>query len=154
MTTLLAIVRALDITKVGMCPTCMRVSFLTFIGFLILTFGAQVLNLPGKEALFVTTVFFALLWASHVVRRAALSSYDRPGASSSRRRALRFGMTLAGAAAMSVAFPWQARADSACGGWGQGSGCEPCPSNCMRQDSNCGCFQCRSCGANCGDDVC
>jgi hypothetical protein len=66
-----------------------------------------------------------------------------------RRLAIRsFARAVAGAAVMSVAFPWQAHAQSACGGWSGGNGCRPC-NRCQRQTNDCVCFDCRSCGPDC-----
>lgn len=159
MRALLILFRAFDIRHIGSCPTCLRVSFFTMVSswlFLVASLSLGLAVPPLADAL---PVLFSLLWLAHVVRRATLSvRHDQLRTNSTRRVALRFALAVMGAAAVSVAFPWEARADSGCGGWAGNSGCEPCSNygvaRCMRQNSSCGCYYCRSCGSDCGDNVC
>jgi hypothetical protein len=158
MAPLSAIIRMFDIRHVGTCPTCMRISFGAMILSWVFTFGVLTVDFATAAFLFGISVLLTLLWLAHIVRRAVQSVLSDQSQIESRRLALRFGVSLAGAAVTSIAFPGRSRADSACGGWG--SSCEPCTSqygsrgNCMRQNSSCGCYYCRSCGNGCGNNVC
>ncbi len=158
MVSLSAIIRAFDIRHVGSCPTCMRISFLTMFLSWVSVLCALALDLKATTLISAVSILLTLLWLTHVVRYAMRSTHSDQPQNKSRRLAIRLGTAAIGAAAMSVAFPLQARADSACGGWGGGSNCPPCSDYgygpCMRQNAGCGCYYCRSCGNNCGETVC
>lgn len=140
-----------DMRYVGTCPTCMRISFLLMILSWCCSLGLFSLGLYGMWLSFVASLVFSMLWLLHIARRALLFTRHNRPADASRRLAMRYALALAGAAAVSLASPWQAKADSGCGGWAGNSGCEPCysqfPNNgwCMRQTSDCGCYYCHSC---------
>lgn len=140
-----------DPRKLGTCPTCMRISFYLMVVTLVaLVFCTK--DTPIWWFALSAASIFTATWLLHVVARVSRNvAADLP--QPSRREALRsIGMTAlksAGAAALiSSAIPWQAKADSGCGGWAGNSGCTPC-GPCQRQTSSCGCYSCRSCGNNC-----
>lgn len=151
-----AIVRIFDIRQVGTCPTCMRISFLVMVFSWVNTAGVWLLSLNAASLVGAISILFTLLWMAHIVRRAVWSTRSYRPQDQSRRLAIRFALALAGSAAISVALPRSARADSGCGGWGGNSGCPPCSDygrgECMRQNSGCGCYYCHSCGADCPQD--
>jgi hypothetical protein len=151
------IIRMFDLRHVGTCPTCMRISFLAMIfcwtvTLVVLACDANAIPLTAMA------IVLTLLWVAHIFRWAVLSTRTFQPQDNSRRLTLRFALALAGSAVISIAFPWEARADSGCGGWAGNSGCPPCSDYgngaCMRQNSSCGCYYCRSCGENCGNNVC
>jgi uncharacterized membrane protein len=148
-----------DVRYIGTCPTCMRISFCSMILSWCCLLGNFALDPSEMWLSLAASVVFTLLWLLHITRRALLVTYYDKPSDPSRRLALRFALSVAGAAATSAAFPGQARADSACGGWGPGSDCEPCSNygrgECMKQNAGCGCYYCHSCGADCPqDNVC
>lgn len=158
MISLSAIIRMFDIRHVGTCPTCMRISFVTMFLSWICVIGTLAFADRATMLMSGVSVFLTLLWLTHVIRYAIRSTQSDQPQNQSRRLAIRLGTAVLGGAAVSVAFPFQARADSACGGWGGNSGCDPCSqygnARCMRQNSSCGCYYCRSCGSDCGQNVC
>ena len=143
-----SIVGIFDLRRIGMCDRCLRTSFVAMICAWIVVFIANQLAYPtGPIALI--SISLTALWLAHIVTRASRSTQPAELENNARRRALRsFGRAIVGAAGLSVAFPWQAHADSGCGGWAGNSGCLPC-TRCSRQDRNCNCYSCRSCGSNC-----
>lgn len=155
---MLALVKMFDMRNVGTCPKCIRLSFLTMLLVCASACYLWTFGVIGTLAFFGISIPFMCLWMAHVIRRASLSFRLHRQHDGSKRLALRLGLALMGSVATSIAFPWDARADSACGGWGGNSGCDSCDrygvGRCMRQNSACGCYYCRSCGSDCGDNVC
>lgn len=150
------VIHMFDMRYIGTCPTCMRISFILMILLWCCLFAAFVLDLKGIWLVLAASAVFTPIWLVHIARRALLITKKQDDPSdASKRLALRLALAVVSAAGTSIAFPWQAKADSGCGGWAGNSGCEPCYSQfgqngwCMRQDGNCGCYYCHSCGANC-----
>lgn len=150
--------RIFDIRHVGTCATCMRISFMTMLLSWVSVLASVAFDTKATMQVSAGSVFFTLLWLAHILRYAARSTPSYDPQNKSRRLAIRFGVALISGAAISVAFPFQAHADSGCGGWAGNSGCEPCSNygnaRCMRQNASCGCYYCRSCGEDCGNNVC
>jgi len=144
-----SVIRSFDLKHVGTCRKCMRISFgMMIVSWLLL--GAALWVCPGAVIFAaVAPLGLTALWFAHVAARSARSVRSQLPTNHSRRLAMRTAVTaVAGAAVMSVV-SGKVYADglSACGGWGGGpeSGCNPCPSNCYRQNDECGCTPCGSC---------
>lgn len=152
MLTLSSIARMFDVRLLGTCPTCMRISFLAMILSWAFVLGALLFDLNAQVLISVASIGLTLLWLAHIITRAKLSiPHDRPE-NHSRRLAIRtIANAAVGAAVMTVAFPWQAHAISGCGGW-SGSSCPNKCTSCERQNADCECYTCRSCGSTCVGD--
>jgi len=150
MVRLSSIIRTFNVRNIGTCATCMRISFLAMALSWLLVLAALTLDLNAKVLIYAVSIGLTLLWLAHIITRAARSMHPSGADDYSRRLAIRtFVKAAVGAAVVSgAAFPWQAHADSGCGGWSGNSGCSPC-SACQRQTSDCQCYSCRSCGSNC-----
>lgn len=151
--------RSFDLKQVGMCPTCMRISFLAMSVSWVLAAGSIATDIPLlKVFTLFTSSALTMLWFAHVFMRAERSSGLNQPEDRSRRVAIQaFARAVIGAAVMSTGalLPWQgAHADSGCGGWAGNSGCRNSCGSCQRQDSNCNCHDCRSCGSNCDKGSC
>jgi hypothetical protein len=153
------IVRSFDLRHVGTCPTCMRISFVSMILSWLLAYAALMSGWSALLPIALASGALTLVWLAHVtVRPIQAMLADQPH-SGARRGALRTLAKGVLAATLVSAFPWQAYALSGCGGWAGNSGCRRCKdgrvvTGCMRQDNDCTCYTCRSCGNNCGTYVC
>lgn len=149
MITLSSIIRSFDLRHIGTCPTCMRISFLAMILSWLLAYVAITVDSNATVLIGIATVSLTLLWLAHITTRVMRSIPSNLPQDNSRRLAIRtLAKAAVGAALMSATFPWQAHADSGCGGWAGNSGCRSCNS-CQRQTADCRCYSCRSCGNNC-----
>lgn len=154
-----SIIRSFDLRNIGTCPTCIRISFLSMAVFWVFVFVAYLVNLHAELPLLVGSVVFTVLWLAHVFARGIRSIPTNQPESLSRRIAIRaFARAALGAVAVSVALiPSRASADSGCGGWAGNSGCQPLSgpwARCYRQRTDCSYYACRSCGNDCGSNVC
>ena len=144
-----SVIRSFDLRHVGACRKCMRISFAAMTMSWMLLCGALWLCPDAAILVAIGPVVLTAVWVAHVGARSARTVRAELPQDYSRRFALRTAvMAVAGAAVVSV-MSSNAYADgmSVCGGWGGGpeSGCQPCPSNCYRQNDECGCFLCGSC---------
>jgi hypothetical protein len=148
-----AFVRIFDLSLLGGCPRCIRISgqtaALSWVGLAgIVAAGFEAICLYSS---LVIACGLTALWFAHLIVRSVRNVRPDEVAMTSRRRAIRaFVSTLIGTAAMSI-LPETALADSGCGGWAGNSGCPPCPypRNCHRQTPSCQCYPCSSCGSGC-----
>lgn len=139
-----------DTKKIGSCPTCMRMSFaLMVISWLVLFFTFEK-NLDEKPISLALSISLTILWLTHLlvrVKMVILANSDQLNNQERRVVIGSFAKAIVGAVLLS-ALPPKIYADSGCGGWAGNSGCLPC-TRCQRQDSNCNCYECQSCGDNC-----
>jgi hypothetical protein len=152
MKTLASVIQTFNLRHVGVCPTCVRISFRVMILSWVIVLNALALNLYAHPMMIlVPSCGLTLLWSAHVITRALRSMPMQRLGDPSRRLAIRaFVKAAAGAAVMSVAATSrQARADSGCGGWAGNSGCGGPVGPCQRQTVDCRVYSCRSCGEGC-----
>ena len=153
MPTVSALLRTIDLRRVGTCQTCMRISFIMMLASWAISLAATSANLKVSQFICGISIVFTLLWLSHVFTRARRSIYFDGNHDGTRRAALRtFGKAVLGAAVTSASLLMseKARADSGCGGWSGGGGCSHGCGRCQRQDSNCNCSSNdRGCGDGC-----
>lgn len=150
MTKLFSVLRTFDMRQVGACSFCMRVSFQAMTIAWIAVAAALSFHLDWWLLPLILAALLSALWLAHIVGRAIRSSADIPDDRG--RRAAIGGMlkAIGAAAAISVAFPRGAHADSGCGGWAGNSGCSSGCGRCQRQRANCSCTGSdRSCGQGC-----
>jgi hypothetical protein len=156
MAAFIRIIRILNTSRLGTCPTCTRIAFLAATFSWSLPLIASIFGREGVLFILVAPVGLTLLWIAHVIMAARRSAHSNLPENLSRRLAMwTFAKSIISAAAIS-ALPIAARADSGCGGWAGNSGCSPCPDymrHCYRQDSNCMCYACRSCGDDCPNEA-
>jgi hypothetical protein len=138
----------------------MRISFVSMVLSWALLSMALTSDWNALLPIAVASGALTLVWLAHVTVRPIQSMLaDRPH-NDARRGALKTLAKGVLAATLVSAFPWQAYALSGCGGWAGNSGCRLCsndrlpPHRCERQDNNCRCYWCRSCGNDCGNQVC
>jgi hypothetical protein len=153
------IMRSFDLRHVGTCPTCMRISFVSMILSWLLLYVAVVSDLNAMLPIAIGSAGLTFVWLAHVTVRPIQSMLADQPHSKARRGALKTLAKGVLAATLVSAFPWQAYALSGCGGWAGNSGCRRCKdgtivTRCERQDSDCTCYRCRSCGNDCGNYVC
>jgi hypothetical protein len=158
MATLWYIIRAFDLRHVGQCPTCMRISFGLMALSWTLVFTAAAMDLSALP-MTVGSAGLTFVWLAHIMTRSIQSVVARTTFSDSRRKTLKALAKGILAAALVSAFPLPAHALSGCGGWAGNSGCSGCRdgtgvTSCERQDNDCTCYFCRSCGNGCGENVC
>ena len=154
--------KSFDLRHIGLCSICMRMSFKAALFAAVFWLATLALLAPAAIQLItgLLTAVLACLWLAHVARRAHLKLIEQDQPDMHRRYALgRVLAVLAGAISVSVAFPRPAHALSGCGGWAGNSGCSRCADGsyvtaCERQDEQCRCYFCRSCGNRCGNNVC
>lgn len=155
MVTRSAFLRMFDLRHVGVCPTCIRTSFVATVLSWLLVLSTFLLQLHATTLIIIAASSFTLLWLAHIFTRAIRfpNQTEQPRDASKRRVFGTIAKAALAAAMMSATvFPRTARADSGCGGWAGNSGCNPCVNNCFRQDVNCNCYACHSCcqgGGNC-----
>lgn len=147
---LLSVLRAFDLRQLGNCPFCMRVSFQAMAAAWITATTAIALHLDWWHLSMILAALLSAVWLAHIVGRAIRSSIDVPDDQGRRVAIGRMLKAIGAAAAISVAFPRSAHADSGCGGWAGNSGCPRGCLPCQRQRSDCSCTgNDRSCGQTC-----
>ena len=153
------ILRSFDLRHVGTCPTCMRISFASmFLSWLLVSAGL-LLDWNALLPIALVSLGLTLVWLAHVTTRPVQSMLVDAPHDKTRRQALKALAKGVLAAAMVSAVPFDAYALSGCGGWAGNSGCRRCKdgtrvTRCERQDNDCTCYFCRSCGNNCGSRTC
>lgn len=158
-TMLLTFIRSFDLRHVGRCPTCMRISFASMVLSWLIVFAAQSLDSSAVLPIALVSLGLTLVWLAHVTTRPIQSMLADVPHSRTRRQALKALAKGVLAAAMVSAVPVNAYALSGCGGWTGNSGCRRCKdgsrvTRCERQDNDCTCYFCRSCGNGCGNRPC
>src|SRR2546429_3340046 len=115
--TALFFVWMLDFRNLGMCPGCMRISFLAMILSWLLVLGAMALDTYVTVVVGIASIALTFLWLAHISTRAIRSLPPKRVESDARRVALRaFGQAIVGAAALSVGlFSASVTARAACG---------------------------------------
>jgi len=94
----------LNFRNLGVCPLCMRMSFLAMASSWLLFFGAKTLNADATAVIATVSVAFTILWLAHIGARALRSLPPKELDFDARRGALRaLGRAIVGAAAVSVA---------------------------------------------------
>lgn len=152
-------IRILNFRNLGTCPKCIRIAFLVMVFSWLVVAIALSLHSKATASVWIAVLAsgFTILWLAHVATWAMRSHRLSHPADPSRRLAMgALGRAVLGAAIMSstAIFPRQAQAYSGCGGWAGNSGCISV-GHCFRQDSDCRPIgPCRSCGDDCGDEVC
>ena len=125
--TALFFVSMLDFRNLGVCPLCMRISFVAMIFSWLLVLGAMTLNTDVTAVVGIVAVALTFLWLAHISTRAIRSLPPKQVEIDARRVALRaFGRAIVGAAAVSVALISGSKtAHAACG------------QSCSRTNDNC-----------------
>ncbi len=154
-----SIIRSFDLRHIGTCPTCIRISFFLMAVSWLFVVVAYLADLNSELPIIGGSFVFTFLWLSHVFARGIRSIPTNQPENLSRRIAIQaFAKAALGAVAVSVTLiPSRARADSGCGGWAGSSGCDPLTgpwARCYRQRTDCSYYACRSCGNDCGNNVC
>lgn len=94
----------LDFRNLGVCPLCMRISFLAMILSWLLVLGAMTLTSDLTAVVGMVSIALTFFWLAHISTRAIRSLPTKQVEFEARRVALRtFGRGLVGAAAVSVA---------------------------------------------------
>ncbi len=133
MPSLSTIIRSFDLRDIGECPTCIRISFIAMVVTWIALIFSTTFYPDSTPLIAFMSTLFTLLWSIHILVRSIRMSRSSEPEDNSRRLVMRtFALAVMSAIAIS-AFPRQARADSACGGWSGNSGCNPCAWGCPGQ---------------------
>lgn len=144
--------RAVDLAsqKLGSCRVCTAKAFWASAGAWFLAFFMW----PETKEIFAFAGILTVLWALHIFFYAlkatrAEKQKTELGDSASRRDVLHF-IKVAGLATAGSIMPLQAFAMGSCGSCGAGR----TDYHCFRDGYDGNCYRCRSCGNDCGDDVC
>jgi hypothetical protein len=131
--TALFFVRMLDFRNLGVCPLCMRISFVATILSWLLVFEAMTLNTEVTAVVGIMSIALTFLWLAHISTRAIRSLPPKQVEIDARRVALRaFGRAIVGAAAVSVALLSASKtAESAECGQSCSKTNDNCPSGCI-----------------------
>lgn len=131
--TVLFIASMLDLRNLGVCPLCMRLSFLGMILSWLLLLGTMTLDADATAMVGTASVVLTFFWLAHISTRAIRSLPPKQIEIGARRVALRaFGRAIVGAATVSVVlFSTSKTAESAECGQSCSKSNDNCPSGCI-----------------------